>query len=267
MAATVAIVLPTVIASTPNVVGAAGAPAPTVHYTFDNSLTDSAGGSTLTPMPTCPTLDGNSCNTTATFGNDSDGGYWQWTSTAANGGGFRVLTDQVVGDTYTMSLKFSFEQVGPRYKKIIDFLDRTEDTGFYFFSGTIYFYDLGDESSQVYSANEVLDLVVVRQSTGGTAGTFTVYARGSDGVLNQVISIVDPDGQSIPFTDGSNDTLLGFFFDDLSTPNEATTGGKVYDIKIWENTALTPQEIAELFPVPPAPEPPAVDPVVPSFTG
>jgi len=236
-----------------------------VHYTFDNSLTDSGGASTLTPMPTCPTLDDDSCNATAEFGNDSNGGYWQWTSTAVNGGGFRILTDQVIGDTYTMSMKFSFNEVGPDYKKIIDFLNRTADTGFYFLDGTIYFYDLGDESVQVYQANEVLDLIAVRQSTGGTAGTFTVYARGTDGVLTQVISIDDPTGESIPFVDFSNKTLLGFFFDDLDNNEEATNGGKVYDIKIWENTALTPEQIADLYA--PTPPTPPVDPVAPSFTG
>ncbi len=229
----------------------AAAPSPTIHYAFDGNFNDLGGASTLTPMPTCPTLDGNACNATAEFGNDADGGYWQWTSTAQRGGGFRMLSNQPIGDTYTMTMKFSFDMVGPSWRKIIDFRDRVPDTGFYFINGTIRFYNLGTASSQVYPANTVLDLVAVRQSTGGLAGTFTVYARGADGILTQLISISDPNGQSIPFVNGSNQTLLGFFFDDTATSSEATNGGKVYDIKFWENTALTPQEIEEAL-VPPA---------------
>ena len=231
---------------------ATGAPPPTIHYAFDGTLTDLGGASTLSLLPTCPTVDANACNATTAFGNDNDGGYWQWTSTAARGGGFRIYSNQPIGDTYTMTMKFSFDMVGPSWRKIIDFRNRVPDTGFYFINGTIRFYNLGSASSQVYQAGTVLDLVAVRQSSGGTAGTFTVYAKGTNGVLTQLISISDPQGQSIPFVTNANQTLLGFFFDDTATAAEATNGGKVYDIKFWENTALTPQEIEAAL-VPPAP--------------
>ena len=228
------------------------APAPTIHYAFDGDLTDLGGASSLQLLPTCPTVDANACNATTAFGNDSDGGYWQWTSTAARGGGFRMYSNQPIGTTYTMTMKFSFDTVGPSWKKIIDFRNRVPDTGFYFIAGKIRFYNLGSASTQVYPANSVLDLVAVRQSTGGNAGTFTVYAKGASGALTQLISINDPSGESIPFVTNLNQTLLGFFFDDTATSSEATSGGKVYDIKFWENTALTPQEIEAAL-VPPAP--------------
>jgi hypothetical protein len=252
IAAVTTVLLPTFIAATPNLAGATTAPDPTIHYPFDGNLNDLGGASTLTTMPTCPTVDGNACNATAAFGNDSNGGFWEWTSTANRGGGFRLLSNQSIGSTYTLTMKFSFDMVGPSWRKIIDFRNRVPDTGFYFINGTIRFYNLGVASTQVYPANTVLDLVAVRQSSGGTAGTFTVYARGTDGILTQLISISDPNGESIPFLNGSSQTLLGFFFDDTATSSEATNGGKVYDIKIWENTALTPEQIENSL-NPPAP--------------
>lgn len=245
---------PTFVATT-GTTGPAGAtttPNPTIHYSFDGTLLDSGGASTLTEMPTCPTVDANACNATTTFGSDADGGYWQWTSTAARGGGFRILSDRSIGDSYTLTMKFSFDQTGSGYKKIIDFLDRGPDTGFYFRSGNILFYNLGSRSSQVYPDGTVLDLVAVRQSTGGTAGTFTVYAKTSGGALEQLISISDPTGESIPFVDNASRTLLGFFFDDTATSAEATNGGRVYDIKIWENTALSPEQVEQAL-LPPSP--------------
>lgn len=247
--ASLTLVVSLVTTTTP--ASATAAPAPTIHYPFDGNLNDLGGASTLSLLPTCPTLDGNACNATAAFGNDSDGGFWQWTSTAARGGGFRLYSNQPIGDTYTMTMKFAFDQVGSSYKKIIDYKNRALDTGFYFRNGKILFYNLGSQSTQVFTAGQVLDLVVVRQSSGGLGGTFTVYVKTAGGTLDQLISISDPQGQSIP-TVVNGQTLLGFFFDDTATSSEATNGGKVYDIKFWENTALTPQEIESAL-VPPAP--------------
>ena len=219
----------------------AAAPAPTVRYTFDGNATDQAGGSALTPAPACP---GNPCNTSTGFGSDGAGGYWEWTSSGLNGGGFRVSTAAPIGDTYTLALKFSFDEVNG-YRKIVDYENQTSDNGFYFYDGYLEFYPFSEQSPSTYPAGTVLDLVAVRQSTGGVSGTFTVYAVGTDGNLTQVFTTNDPTGESLAIGNGAGGTLLGFFFDDNAVSGEATSAGKVYDLRIWSGTALTPEELEE----------------------
>ncbi len=58
-----------------------------------------------------------------------------------------MLSNQPIGTTYTMTMKFSFDMVGPSWRKIIDFRNRVPDTGFYFINGTIRFYNLPTPSS------------------------------------------------------------------------------------------------------------------------
>ena len=227
----------------------AAAPAPTVHYTFDGNATDQAGGSALTPAPACP---GNPCNTSTGFGSDGAGGYWEWTSSGLNGGGFRVSTAAPIGDTYTLALKFSFDEVSG-YRKIVDYENQTSDNGFYFYDGFLEFYPFSDRVRRPTRPDTVLDLVAVRQSTGGVSGTFTVYAVGTDGNLTQVFTTNDPTGESFAIGNGAGGTLLGFFFDDNVVDEEATPSGKVYDLRIWSGTALTPEELEEEILPPAAP--------------
>lgn len=215
-------------------------------YTFENTLTDLAGGSTLTVLPNCGgSLSADDpCNNATSFGTDGAGPYWTWTSPALNGGGFRVTTNQLIGSTYTMILKFSFISTGPGYRKIIDYKNRVSDTGFYFRQAGILFYNLGSRQGS-FAANEVLNLVVVRQAFAGVAGLFTVYSRVEGGGLQLLVNVTDSTGQSIPFTSG-NGSFLGFFYDDLSVQGEATPGGKAYRLQMWENIALTPSQLAEI---------------------
>ena len=247
-------------------VDAAATPSPTIHYTFDGALTDANGASTATPAAACPTAP---CNSAASFGSDADGGFWTWTSTnAASGGGFVLSTTSVVGDTYTLALKFSFSEVSPGYRKIIDYEDRTSDNGFYFLDSALLFYPYTSQaSSTTYAADTVLDLVAVRQSTGGATGTFTVYAVGPNGLLTLLFTANDTDGSSIPISNGSGGTKLGFFFDDTAVQNEATASGKVYDLKIWANQALTQAELEDVITPPSTPPVAPAVPVAPSFTG
>lgn len=242
-------------------------PAPTIHYTFDGNLTDANGASAATQAVACPSAP---CNSATSFGSDANGTFWNWTSTnAASGGGFSLSTTAVIGDTYTLALKFSFTEVSPGYRKIIDYENRTSDNGFYFLNSALLFYPYtGQPSSTTYAADQVLDLVAVRQSTGGVTGTFTVYAVGANGLLTLLFVANDTDGSSIPISNGAGGTKLGFFFDDTVVQNEATASGKVYDLQIWANQALTQAELENIItppPVVPPVTPPA--PVAPNFTG
>lgn len=245
----------------------ASAPSPTVHYTFDGNLTDSAGGSTLTAAGACP---GDPCNSATSFGSDANGGYWAWTSTnGASGGGFTVQTNAAVATTYTTALKFSFAEVSG-WRKIVDYQNRASDDGFYFRSGKLRFYPYSNENATAYPADTVLDLVAVRQATGALTGTFTVYAVGADSTLTLLFTATDTSGASIPYTSGGV-TKFGFFFDDTETSDEATLSGRVYDLRIWSGVALSQDDLREELGLPapssPAPAPAPVTVIAPTFTG
>lgn len=90
---------------------------PYVHYIF-NSLTDIKGHSTLVPITGPPGDGSNRVNTTTGFYTDAQGTpYWRWTSSQRRGGGFRIYLDKDLKNAYTIFLKFSFDVVGPSWKK------------------------------------------------------------------------------------------------------------------------------------------------------
>jgi uncharacterized repeat protein (TIGR01451 family) len=212
---------------------------PIVEYPFNGTFTDVRGGSTVTVHPDCP---GDPCNTAAgtSFGTDAGGGFWQWSTTNARGGGFTVDVNRDLGHTYSVGVRFSFSELSS-WRKIIDYKNRVDDTGFYLYNGQIEFYPK-PRAETVYAPNEVLDLIAVRQgSSGSTAGTFTVYVIGEGGTVTKELEIDDPDGDSIPAALGGK-SRLGFFHDDLDTSAEATPSGKVWSVKIWDR-ALTEAEL------------------------
>lgn len=232
---------------------AAAVPPPSIDYDFVGNLTDSAGGSTATPSVTCPTSNDTEppCITSSSFGSDGAGSFWQWSTTSLDGGGLRILTSAPVTDTYTLILKFSFSDIGPDadYRKIIDYKDSATDTGFYTYADYIYFYELGDGSDVVgkyFSADEVIDLVVVRD---GTTDNFKVYIRsaGGGGLGDPVIDIDDSaDNESVFATSGAG-SVIGLFYDDGDTDDEGSPGGKVYEFKTWSGVALTEDQLNEVL--------------------
>lgn len=220
-------------------VSASSTTAPIVEYAFDGSFADLRGNSTVTVHPDCPA---DPCNTAAGtgFGSDAAGSHWAWSTTNARGGGFTLDLDRDLGHTYSVGVRFRFAEVGPSWRKVIDYKNRVDDTGFYLYGGQVQFYP-EDEGGPTYSANEVLDLIAVRQgSAGSDDGTFVVYAIGADGTVSKTLE-VPTDADSIPVVvDGGS--RLGFFHDDTATSSEATTAGRVYSVKVWDR-ALTAAEL------------------------
>jgi LPXTG-motif cell wall-anchored protein len=262
-AALLVLVLPVAAGPETPVVTPAAVPSPTIDYQFDGNLTDSAAGSTMTPAPNCTVSGYNPCNSSATFGEDPDGTYWAWQTTSKAGGGLRMTSSAAVGNTYTMALKFSFASVAAGtngYSKIVDYRNRASDDGFYFQNGRLRYYPGTGASAGTYTKDTVLDLVTVRQSTGGSAGTFTVYMVGPDKKLTQLFVYNDTSGSSIPTASGAG-SLFGFFFDDAGTANqqEATPAGRVYSVRVWSNQALTPAQLEEAVLPPVAPTNAAAD--------
>jgi hypothetical protein len=75
----------------------------------------------------------------------------------------------------------------------------------------------------------VLDLIVTRSVNQ----TFTVYFV-IDGVVQLPAELEVPNSGNASRPAVVDDlTRLGFFFDDAFTEDEATPGGKVYGIKLW----------------------------------
>lgn len=200
---------------------------PYVQYNFNNQLVDSQGHSLLTAW-TSTSSDGRS-NSSTNYGIDDNGSYWQWHSSTPRGGGFYIDIDKNIGEEYTIGLKFSFEQTAPSWKKIIDYKNSTVDTGFYFYNGGhLNFYNYGVNGASVTANNQVVDLIVRRNKNG----QFEAY------VVNNLVkkldmSVTDASGQGIP-TVINGKTRLGFFFDDIATSSEASSGGKVYQVKVWD---------------------------------
>lgn len=220
-------------------------PAPDVHYDFEGDLEPQVAGSVLTPEPSCADTSRphTPCNSSASFGSDSAGGYWTWDSSNPRGGGFTISTPSAIGDTYTIAVRFSFSQISG-YRKIVDYLNRASDTGFYVLGGRINFYPLGTGTT-TFAENEVLDLVAVRQSISGLSGQFTVYLN-SNGTLTELLSVTDTQGTSIPFVDPDGKTILGFFYDDNATSAEGSASGKVWDLKIWGGQALSDTQVRNI---------------------
>ncbi len=223
----------------PTVVQPAAAPPPTMVYEFAGNFTDAAAGSTIRELPTCQQASKAPCNATSTFGSDTIGTYWEWTTdNDSAGGGFTLDSNQDFADSYTIWVKFAFTEVNG-YRKIIDYQNRTSDNGFYFQSGRLLFYpDISQRTSTTYAANQIIDLVAVRD---GSTKTFTVTAQNNDGSNIGTFTYTDPGTESLP----SPRDILGFFYDDSKQQTERTPGGKIYSLRVWRDRALTPDEVRQ----------------------
>jgi hypothetical protein len=121
------------------------------EYANRPHFVDLQGGSTLTPLG--PTDDGHRrCNNpTGTHFNADDS--WTWSAAGCGkGGGFVIDVDQDISSGYTIAVRFKYNVTGPGWRKIIDFKDKVDDTGFYFNSGHIKFYDHSEQGSTQWGA-------------------------------------------------------------------------------------------------------------------
>ena len=213
-----------------------------VNYDFSGDFSDSLSGSTLTAFGTVD--DGNAHNNaTSWFRTDSgiggDTTYWEWTSTLSRGGGFWIDVDSAISSNYSVGVRFAFNTTAPGYKKIIDYKNMTSDNGFYFLGGKLNFYPLGTATTTTIANNQIVDIIATRDSA---TGKFTAYFI-IDGQLSKELEVNDPGNDAYPIeVDGK--TRFGFFFDDIATGGEATNGGKVYSVKIW-NDPITQEEAEE----------------------
>ena len=183
----------------------------------------------------------NRNNSELTFGEDSHGKYMEWKSDQTRGGGFKLEIDKELNDEYTIGVKFSFNNTSGRWRKIIDYKNSNSDTGFYFYNeGHLQFYPSGIISKKAISNNEVVNFIIVRSKT-----EFAVYLVKDDGSISKEFSLTDSTTllNSIPYKEGGK-TLLGFFFDDTITSSEATNGGKIYSLTVYDKE-IDPNKVLE----------------------
>lgn len=210
------------------------------YYDFAGNLADSKGNSSLTAFTAGG--DGIHNNASSSFGTDSqsitDNTYWQWNSTAPRGGGFRIDVNNTSMNNYSIGLRFSYNETNPGYKKIIDYKNMQSDNGFYFYGGgKLKFYPNDTMGNSTIANGQIVDLIITRN---GTTNEFTAYMVSNNQFV-QEFSITDAGGNATPAV-VSGKSRLGFFFDEnISNGAEATSGGKVYSIKIWDGP-ITQQE-------------------------
>jgi hypothetical protein len=229
-----------------------------VYYDFDGDFVDELSGSTLTTIDVIESGNATYGNSTSSFGSDtgSDSTFWQWTSTADRGGGFCIdVNEASLLGNYSIGVRFVYDEMPSSWAKIIDYKNRVSDDGFYFYGGQLLFYPTlsggegeegyaYDEESPVFSASTIIDIVATRNAATGRFIVYTVQ----NGTLTEVYNYDDSSNQyATPVTvDGK--VRFGFFHDDSATSSEATNGGRVYAIKMWNGPITALQAAAAMDP-------------------
>jgi hypothetical protein len=193
--------------------GSAQAATLTHDYDLKTGLADLKGGASLV----------------AGGGSLSAAGY----SFGANQG--LTLSNSINPSSYSIFLDFTYTDpnitpsFGP-YSKILDFKNLTTDSGFYYKSGALNFYDASKSGSAAdiatgitpIAANAPLKLALTRDASGQT----TAYLNGV-----QQFSFADTNGDSIFFPPVSS--IINFFNDDATT-NVETSSGLIARISIYD---------------------------------
>lgn len=110
---------------------------------------------------------------------------------------------------YSIEVVFSFDQI-TGYRRILDFKNRTSDSGLYSFNGNLNFYPAVNAATTTVAANTPVNVLLTRSAAGAV-----------NGYVNTALSF------SFADTTGLGTTLtnqLLFFTDDLVVPNEASSG-------------------------------------------
>jgi len=203
---------------------------PVAEFTFDNNLNDSYSNGTMTQV---------SVNSSS-YGTNATGSYWQWTTTDNEGGGLQLDLTLDHEDDYSIGIKFEYDVISSGYEKIIDYKNRTSDHGFYFYNHKIHFYPGSASATGVnsYTQGNVYDLVVTRDAS---TDEFKAYIVQLDGTVTLEFTYSDEDSGE-PHSPSTGESRFGLFYDDETGYEEATTGGKVYSVKVW-GYVLTQSEI------------------------
>ena len=200
-----------------------------LKFPGETSLSGEGAGSTISFFD--ENGDNNRNNSEISYGTDTHGTYLRWESSKPRGGGFKLEVDKVLNDEYTIGVKFSFDTTSGTWRKIIDYENSVSDNGFYFYdNGHLRFYPEDLSSTRSISDNEVVNFIIVRSRTA-----FSVYLVKDDGEIVREFHSTSYTTlrDSKPHVENGK-TILGFFFDDVATSGEATNGGRIYSLAIYD---------------------------------
>ena len=193
-----------------------------VHlFEFDNNLNDSLSSTVLTD-------NGGTINSDSySFGTNE---------------GLFLDTTLSLADNYSIGIQFSFESVSS-WNKIVDFKNRTIDSGQYILSGNVRFYDPHHTSSVVVQPDEFINVVFTRSSADDV---YTTYLNGSS---SPEYSFVDSSSRAIA-VDNRGLARFAFFMDDAATGFGEASAGIVNEIRIWDGPLLASEISTALSEVP-----------------
>lgn len=143
--------------------------------------------------------------------------------------GFTFENKGFIGAEHTIELYFKFDNL-KSWKRIVDYKNRTSDTGPYAFDNQIEFYKIAISKNFPFRENRYAHVVLVREANEN-------YSLYVDGVPRAMFRDINELG--IP----SREDVLHFFRDDLQVPNECSSGTIAF-LRIY-NYAVNSQQIAE----------------------
>lgn len=147
-------------------------------------------------------------------------------------------------DTYTIETIFDFDVTGG-YRRIIDFKNRTSDTGFYNLNGRLNFYNVITAATGDINANVPVTVALTRDAASDIVS----------GYVNGTPAFSFVDGSQLAVFDGPAN-IMHFFIDDAAVGGEASAGS-VDRILIFD-TALSAGDVAALYQTGGVPEPTSV---------
>ncbi|MBI3884132.1 MAG: PEP-CTERM sorting domain-containing protein [Opitutae bacterium] len=199
------------------------APAPVREYLFAGNFSDTLGGPDLQPQG----------------GSVVDGSYF-----FGPGQGLLLADLSLATSTYTLELALTYAATGG-YRKIVDFLNRASDTGFYVLGNSLNFYPVADSGLTEVVAGQPVHVVLTRD-----AATSVISAY-----VNGLLSLSFTDSGGLGVINGPNRELY-FFVDDLATGGGEAGAGSVDFIRLY-NQSLDSAQVLSLFQNGPAavPEP------------
>jgi hypothetical protein len=197
-------------------------PAPTQHFTLDDTYADRLGGTALIPH---------------------GGNFW--------GGGYRFEPGQGLSLTglpagvYTLDFEIHFDPRpigGSAWGKLVDFQDRTRESGLHRIGAHLGFWDPAYlPAGAALPDSTLLRLTVTRDASS----SFSVYANGA-----LQLNFADHTGRARFDADEG----IGWFLIDNTGGNEVV-GGWLGELRVWDR-ALSAAQVAELgAPTAPVPEP------------
>ncbi|MEY4477153.1 MAG: hypothetical protein RJA31_657 [Actinomycetota bacterium] len=249
-------------------VGFAAAPAsattPAASYDFDmdGAFLDSIGSATIAGAATCSSPSASDlCNVSANFGTDSIGDFWHWVTTQDNGGGAVLTTSAQLGNSYSLYFKFAMDEASrdtsasncaapeENYSKLLDFQDKTIDTGLYTQGCDTFLISTGfDTGTASIPLGDVVEIVVSRDDTTSMVTVFVNYGNGYE----ESFVTDDSADEFIPADSGSGSIIRMFQDDGVDATAEGVKEGRLYGVKAWAGTALTINDLDGLVTVTPA---------------